>query len=64
MNSVKITNDLIQMAWSDKISFEEIKKKQVFLKKKSSGLWEKLLKKAVIFYGENVLEEDLQNIEN
>ena len=34
MNNIKKTPDLIGMAWSDKISFEEIKKKQNFLKKK------------------------------
>ena len=53
MQNVKISNDLIGMAWSDKISFEEIKKKTGFsenevirvmrqaLKKSSYILWRK-----------------------
>ena len=44
--------DIIGMAWSDKISFEEIKKKLVMRKKKSLVLWEEPLKKRAIFYGE------------
>ena len=35
MKDFKTTKDLIGMAWSDRVSFEEIKKKRVFLKKKS-----------------------------
>ena len=34
MKDFKTTKDLIGMAWSDKILFEEIKKKRVFLKKR------------------------------
>jgi len=53
MKNIKIFNDLIGMAWSDKISFEEIKKKTGFsenevirimrqaLKKSSYILWRK-----------------------
>ena len=43
--------DIIGMAWSDKISFEEIKKKMVMLKKKLLKLWEKDLKKKLYFMG-------------
>ena len=35
MKNNKIYQDLTGMAWSDKISFEEIKKKQALLKKTS-----------------------------
>ena len=35
MKDFKTRKDLIGMAWSDRVSFEEIKKKRVFLKKKS-----------------------------
>ena len=53
MKNIKIFSDLIGMAWSDKISFEEIKKKTGFsenevirvmrqaLKKSSYILWRK-----------------------
>ena len=44
--------DLIGMAWADRISFEEIKKRTGFQKKKLSQLWERNLKKKAIYYGE------------
>jgi len=50
--------DVIGMAWSDKISFDKIKKKLVFLKKKLLISWEKHLKKIVIFFGVSELEGD------
>ena len=41
----KIFKDLIGMAWSDKISFEEIKKKTGFSEKQVVKLMRKSLKK-------------------
>jgi uncharacterized protein (TIGR03643 family) len=45
--------DLIGMAWSDKISFDEIKKKTGFSEKEVMTIMRKTLKKKVIYYGEN-----------
>ena len=64
MQNSRNVQDLIGMAWSDKISFEEIKKKLGLPKKKFLALWGKLSKKIVTFYGGNVWGGGHQNIEN
>ena len=45
MKKHKIYEDLIGMAWSDKISFEEIKKKTGVLEKEVINIMRKTLKK-------------------
>ena len=45
--------DLIGMAWADKISFEEIKKKTGCSEKEVITTMRKNLKKKAIYYGEN-----------
>ena len=45
MNNIKKTPDVIGMAWSDKISFEEIKKKTGFSEKEVIQVMRKTLKK-------------------
>ena len=45
MNSIKKDPDIIGMAWSDKISFEEIKKKTGFSEKEVISIMRKTLKK-------------------
>ena len=46
MQNVKISNDLIGMAWSDKISFEEIRKKTGFSEKEVIDIMRKKLKRS------------------
>tara|TARA_Y100000590_G_scaffold227777_1_gene257062 strand:- start:370 stop:624 length:255 start_codon:yes stop_codon:yes gene_type:complete len=46
MQNVKISNDLIGMAWSDKISFEEIKKRTGFSEKEVIKIMRQSLKKS------------------
>ena len=50
--------DVIGMAWADRISFEEIKKKTGLNEKEVIKIMRKNLKKKVIFYGEKELEVD------
>tara|TARA_B110000438_G_C15440323_1_gene490124 strand:+ start:216 stop:431 length:216 start_codon:yes stop_codon:yes gene_type:complete len=45
MNNIKKTPDVIEMAWSDKVSFEEIKKKTGFSEKEVISIMRKTLKK-------------------
>ena len=45
--------DIVGMAWADKISFEEIKKKTGFAEKEIVAIMRRTLKKIAIFYGEN-----------
>ena len=45
-------NDVIGMAWADRISFEEIKKKTGLSEKEVIKFMRKNLKKKAIFYGE------------
>ena len=56
--------DIIGMAWSDKISFEEIKKKTGLLEKDVISLMRKTLKKKAIYYGVNALEENQESTES
>ena len=44
--------DVIGMAWSDNISFEEIKKKTGLSENEVISIMRKNLKKVVIFFGE------------
>mgnify|MGYP001186837960 CR=1 FL=1 len=44
--------DIIGMAWSDKISFEEIRKKTGYTEKEVINIMRKTLKKKATFYGE------------
>ena len=46
MKKYKIEKDLIGMAWSDKVSFEEIKKKTGITEKDVINLMRKTLKKS------------------
>ena len=45
MINIKKSPDIIGMAWSDKISFDEIKKKTGFSEKEVIGIMRKSLKK-------------------
>ena len=45
-------DEVISMAWSDKISFEKIKKKIGLTEKEVSSIMRKNLKKKVIQFGE------------
>ena len=55
MKNYKIHKNLIEMAWSDKISFEEIKKTTDIPDKEVINIMRKTLKKTVIYCGVNVL---------
>jgi len=46
MNNIKKSKDLVEMAWSDKISFEEIKKKTGISEKNVIKIMRKTLKKS------------------
>ena len=46
MKNIKNTKDLVGMAWSDKISFEEIKKKTGFSEKEVIRIMRNALKKS------------------
>ena len=43
-------DDVIGLAWADRISFEEIKKRQAQMKKKLLKLWEQTLKKSYLLW--------------
>ena len=45
-------DEVIGMAWSDKISFEEIKKKTGLMEKEVIAIMRKNLKKKVMLFGE------------
>ena len=49
-------DEVIGMAWSDKISFEEINKKTGLIEKEVISIMRKNLKKKVILFGEKELE--------
>ena len=55
-------DEVIGMAWSDKISFEEIKKKTGLMEKEVISIMRKNLKKKVMLFGEKEYGAVFQNI--
>ena len=55
-------DEVIGMAWSDKISFEEIKKKTGLVEKEVISIMRKNLKKKVMLFGEEEYVDVFQNI--